>query len=314
MTSKRNSRVFDDDQPQRDRGHSSAMAPLDASRRTSRTSSCEDMHSAMVSNTTGSHDDDENEKPATYVTGSSLKAVDLESAHEQTDAASEKNDLTDPSTSSAISSSGSSSINLAQQGRMANFGVVAPGVYRSSYPLAEHFDFCQSLGLRTVVTLVNKHDERSVNLRSFVQDNGINHVVFNMQGTKKESIPHHTMTAILEIVHDKAAHPLLIHCNQGKHRTGCVVAAARKVAGWPVDTVIQEYRTFAEPKVRDCDITYITALEAASLRLRNSDFGAAAMFNNPYRTMRRRVFIRFVAIAFTTMLVFMCSSWQWNTS
>lgn len=92
MTSKRNSRVFDDDQPQRDRGHSSAMAPLDASRRTSRTSSCEDMHSAMVSNTTGSHDDDENEKPATYVTGSSLKAVDLESAHEQTDAASEKND------------------------------------------------------------------------------------------------------------------------------------------------------------------------------------------------------------------------------
>jgi tyrosine-protein phosphatase SIW14 len=135
-----------------------------------------------------------------------------------------------------------------------------------------------------------------------------------MQGTKKEDIPHHTMTAILEIVHDKSAHPLLIHCNQGKHRTGCVVAAARKVAGWPVDTVLQEYKVFAEPKVRDCDVAYITSLETASLQLGKSDAGTSAMFSTSYRAMRRRVFIRFVAVTFTTMLVFMCSSWQWHWS
>lgn len=35
--------------------------------------------------------------------------------------------------------------------RLTNFGIVSPGVYRSSYPLSEHFEFCQSLGLKTVV-------------------------------------------------------------------------------------------------------------------------------------------------------------------
>lgn len=35
--------------------------------------------------------------------------------------------------------------------RLSNFGIVLPGVYRSSYPLIEHFDFCKTLGLRTVV-------------------------------------------------------------------------------------------------------------------------------------------------------------------
>ena len=36
-------------------------------------------------------------------------------------------------------------------GRPHNFGVVAPGVYRSSYPKPEHFKFIQDLKLKTVV-------------------------------------------------------------------------------------------------------------------------------------------------------------------
>lgn len=286
---------------------------LDASRRTSRTSSCEDMHSAMTTFSVGDLDDEDKKKSAGYEMSTLLQAVDFDTARVlttmETQNAAQKDELT---ASSTASSSGSSTYNLTEPARMANFGVVAPGIYRSSYPLVEHFDFCQSLGLRTVVTLVNKQDERSVNLRTFVQDNGIHHVVFNMQGTKKENIPHHTMTAILDIVHDKSLHPLLIHCNQGKHRTGCVVAAARKVAGWPVDTVLQEYKTFAEPKVRDCDIAYIAALEAASLQSSKMHSATGPVFSSSHRTMRRRNFFRFVAITFTTMLVFMCSSWQWN--
>lgn len=144
-----------------------------------------------------------------------------------------------------------------------------------------------------------------------MQSNGIRHVIFNMQGTKKEDIPHHTMQAILGIVLDQSCYPLLVHCNQGKHRTGCVVAAARKVAGWPVDTVLQEYRNFAEPKVRECDVEYITALEVASLEVRIIE--ASSVPWTPSRfPARRRNFLHFVAFTVGTMMLFWCSSLRWS--
>jgi tyrosine-protein phosphatase SIW14 len=284
------------------------MASSDASRRTSRTSSCEDMHSAMV----GVQIEQANQTKNPYEMSAMPRSNDLDSAREKAMMESlmmaERNHST---ASSTTGSSGSSSTHGPDLGCMANFGEVIPGVYRSSYPLSEHFDFCQTLGLRTVVTLVNKDDERSVNLGAFVQRNGIRHVVFNMQGTKKEEIPHHTMQAILGVVLDRSCYPLLIHCNHGKHRTGCVVAATRKIAGWPVDTVVEEYRTFAEPKVRDCDVAYITALEVASFRGITTQ-AVSAISTTTYRSMRQRTFVRLLAFTFTAMLIFMCSSWQWD--
>lgn len=37
------------------------------------------------------------------------------------------------------------------EGRPINFGVVVPGVYRSSYPKADNYDFLKGLKLKTVV-------------------------------------------------------------------------------------------------------------------------------------------------------------------
>lgn len=84
--------------------------------------------------------------------------------------------------------------------------------------------------------------------------------MINMQGTKKEAIPPQTMHQILEVLLDTRNHPVLLHCNQGKHRTGCVVAAMRMVSGWTPSRAVDEYRHFAEPKVRDGDVEYITTL------------------------------------------------------
>ncbi|TWU73881.1 hypothetical protein ED733_002302 [Metarhizium rileyi] len=135
-------------------------------------------------------------------------------------------------------------------GRPTNFGVVVPGLYRSSYPKPENYDFLASLGLKTVVTLVKK-DELDHDLDLFLTSNGIRQVTFNMKGTKKEAIPLSTMRAILELVLDRKNYPLMLHCNHGKHRTGCVVAAVRKLSGWRLDTVIDEYKAYAEPKARE---------------------------------------------------------------
>ncbi|OLN87292.1 putative tyrosine-protein phosphatase [Colletotrichum chlorophyti] len=149
-------------------------------------------------------------------------------------------------------------------GRPANFGVVVPGVYRSSYPKPDDFGFIRNLGLKSIVTLVQK-DDVDEPYTAFMSSNGIRHHVFNMKGTKKQAIPIRTMKAILRLVLNREHHPVLIHCNHGKHRTGCVVGVIRKVTGWELSNIVDEYRTYAEPKVRDCDIKYLTDFDLADL-------------------------------------------------
>lgn len=39
----------------------------------------------------------------------------------------------------------------------------------------------------------------------------------------------------------------------------------RKVSGWKLDAILDEYRTFATPKVRECDVNYITSFELSQL-------------------------------------------------
>lgn len=43
------------------------------------------------------------------------------------------------------------------------------------------------------------------------------------------------------------------------------MAAIRKYYRWSLDCVLTEYKTYAEPKIRDCDIDYITAFNHMQL-------------------------------------------------
>jgi len=150
-------------------------------------------------------------------------------------------------------------------GQPLNFGVVLPGtIYRSSFPQIEDFQYLGTLGLKTIVSLVDK--EFSPEFRAFMRTNRIKHVIIRMQGTKKVEITETIMRSIMKVVLDKENHPLLIHCNHGKHRTGCAVAVVRHIAGWNVDQILEEYRGYAESKVRDCDITYITDYKVSNLQ------------------------------------------------
>ncbi|KAM0263793.1 hypothetical protein ACHAQJ_001111 [Trichoderma viride] len=189
--------------------------------------------------------------------------------------------------------------------RPVNFGLVVPGVYRSSYPKADDYGFIKGLKLKTVVTLV-KRDEIDHEFESFVAANGIRQVVFNMKGTKKEPIPSTTMSSILDIVLDQRNYPLLLHCNHGKHRTGCVVAVVRKLSGWNLDRVVDEYKTYAAPKIRECDVDYITAFESSSLEMEITSLRPFHTENPRFSPVQVRSFMRtllFTAIVATIWLV-----------
>lgn len=65
------------------------------------------------------------------------------------------------------------------------------------------------------------------------------------------------------LVMNPTNHPVYIHCNQGKHRTGCVVACLRKIQKWPIEEILREYDAYASPKARPGDIELIKAFDPA---------------------------------------------------
>lgn len=147
--------------------------------------------------------------------------------------------------------------------QLSNFGVIEPGLYRSGYPQAENYPFIKSLNIKTIVTLVSK--ELPEGYQSFIDENGITHRIFDMAGTKKQAISLDMMQEILEVVTNSDNYPLLIHCNHGKHRTGCVAGLVRKASRWEPSAIVQEYTQFASPKARETDIEYLTKFDHVHL-------------------------------------------------
>ncbi|TQS33912.1 hypothetical protein Golomagni_05728 [Golovinomyces magnicellulatus] len=180
-----------------------------------------------------------------------------------------------------------------------NFGVVAPGIYRSSFPISEDFQYLQSLKLKTILSLVKK--DFSLEFQDFVKSNSINHIVLDMIGTKKVEISEAMMKNIMSIALDQSRYPILIHCNHGRHRTGCAVAAIRFVKGWEIKNTLQEYRDFAAPKARECDINYITNLQVSTLesafRQRSKDVPRKTLLSKfIYPKTRRMLFLSMILI------------------
>ncbi|KAF2178136.1 hypothetical protein K469DRAFT_600653 [Zopfia rhizophila CBS 207.26] len=138
-----------------------------------------------------------------------------------------------------------------------NFGAVVPGsIYRSSYPQPENFGFLKSLKLKTILTLVP--EEVPLENRNFMADNDIQHFQVHIPANKGEvKIQTCQMSKALGIVLDRSNHPILIHCNKGKHRTGCVVGCFRKAQGEEFDSIFGEYHTYADPKARILDECFI---------------------------------------------------------
>ncbi|KAK2763995.1 hypothetical protein FQN54_009614 [Arachnomyces sp. PD_36] len=151
------------------------------------------------------------------------------------------------------------------EGLPINFAEVVPGVYRSSFPLQPHLKALEKLDLKTIITLVD--EEYPPEYLEFVEENEIVHHKIHIVANKDPTVyaSEETILRVLRIVLDKSNHPLLIHCNKGKHRTGCIVACFRKVQGWSLTAAITEYLKYSEPKSRTLDRNFITAFDETTL-------------------------------------------------
>ncbi|KAM5455733.1 tyrosine-protein phosphatase siw14 [Microsporum audouinii] len=138
-----------------------------------------------------------------------------------------------------------------------NFTEVVKGIYRSSFPMPVHLSSLAQLKLKTIVTLVD--EKWSPEYIAFVKDNAITSYVIPILANKQADVytPISTIIEVLTILLEPRNHPVLVHCNKGKHRTGCVMACFRKAQGWTCVAALAEYIQHASPKTRVLDRNYI---------------------------------------------------------
>ncbi|DAA74623.1 TPA_exp: Tyrosine phosphatase family protein [Trichophyton benhamiae CBS 112371] len=146
-----------------------------------------------------------------------------------------------------------------------NFAEVVKGIYRSSFPLPVHLSSLAQLNLKTIVTLVD--EEWSPEYSAFVRGNGITSRIIPILANKQPNVftPYSTIVEVLTILLDTRNHPVMVHCNKGKHRTGCVMACFRKAQGWTSVAAIAEYIYHSAPKTRTLDRNYIQEFDESTV-------------------------------------------------
>ncbi|KAI8898285.1 tyrosine phosphatase family-domain-containing protein [Globomyces pollinis-pini] len=158
-----------------------------------------------------------------------------------------------------------------------NFNLITEGVYRSAFPKKRNFPFLKKLGLKSILytgylnyfrtLILEDYPEQNV---KFLEENNITLFQFGVAGNKKEpfvDIPEPTICDALTVLLDVRNHPILIHCNKGKHRTGCLVGCLRKIQHWSFVSIFEEYRRFSHPKSRSMDQQFIELFDKSQVRV-----------------------------------------------
>lgn len=147
-----------------------------------------------------------------------------------------------------------------------NFARVCDGIYRSSFPRIENFPFLKNLALKSILCLIP--EEYPVENGKFNEINNIKMFQIGLSGNKEPfvKIKPELVTEALKIVLNPENQPILIHCNRGKHRTGCVVGCIRRMQNWSQSMIFDEYRRYAYPKERPLDQQFIEMYDIEDIK------------------------------------------------
>ncbi|KDN50820.1 protein-tyrosine phosphatase [Tilletiaria anomala UBC 951] len=133
-----------------------------------------------------------------------------------------------------------------------NFELVAKGgIYRSGHPNERNFSFLRSLKLKSIMYL-GLEDLRP-NMSGFCEEEGIQvfHIRLQLNKEPFDEMDEDEVAAALSLILDKRNLPMLVHCNKGKYRVGCIVGCLRKFQGWMQSAIFDEYSRLAGVKVAD---------------------------------------------------------------
>ncbi|KAI8873525.1 protein-tyrosine phosphatase, partial [Ramicandelaber brevisporus] len=158
-----------------------------------------------------------------------------------------------------------------------NFAMVAPGIYRSGFPNQRSHQFMLGLGIRTIIYLANDPKQSALDQHTqFALQNGITfkHYRLHHNNLPLEEMDIATVTEVLAILTNPTAsttgtqqyqhqhqHPVLVHCNKGVRRVGCVVGCLRRLQMWSMAAILDEFQRFSGDKIRINDQEFIESFD-----------------------------------------------------
>lgn len=104
------------------------------------------------------------------------------------------------------------------------FAKVDENVYRSGYPANKSLDFISTLGLKSMVSLLNPSENRH-DLKFYCKANNLTFLEADI-GVNKEpflSMDRDAVASVLNHLEDKSNLPCLLFCSNGKLRTSCMI-------------------------------------------------------------------------------------------
>lgn len=170
------------------------------------------------------------------------------------------------------------SINLGPLNKLVpplNFAIVEPGIYRSGFPNKRNFEYLKRLDLKSVIYLCS--DDLLPENVTFLNDNNINFIHIKSKGNKEPFVRINSKDIQLGLSYilDTRNHPILIHCNRGCHRVGCLIGCLRKLQQWSMPSIFEEYRRFASETIHIADQESIEVFNInpmlQSLKSKNND-------------------------------------------
>ncbi|KAG7662304.1 OCA1 [[Candida] subhashii] len=128
-----------------------------------------------------------------------------------------------------------------------NFCPVERQLYRSGQPSIINESFLNQLNLRTIIWLAS--EEPTDEFLEYCLSKHINIEFVSMVDDDKhlnpwDSLNEPTIKRALELIVNKENLPILVCCGMGRHRTGTVIGCLRRLQGWNLASVSEEYRRF----------------------------------------------------------------------
>lgn len=130
-----------------------------------------------------------------------------------------------------------------------NFCPVEKQLYRLGQPSVINQSFLHDLNLKTILWLASEEPQEdfldyclanNINIEFVGMANDYDILNVNPWDTLSEA----TIKRALELLCSRENYPLLVCCGMGRHRTGAVIGCLRRLQGWNLASVSEEYRRF----------------------------------------------------------------------
>ena len=143
--------------------------------------------------------------------------------------------------------------------------MVSRGIYRSGHPNERNFEFLRRLNLKSVLYLGTEDYRANMTSWTAAQNIQTFHLRLAINKEPTAEMDEADVVKALQLILQPQNWPILIHCNKGKYRVGCIVGLVRRLQGWSHTSIFEEYSRFAGTKISDLEFIEVFDLSKVSL-------------------------------------------------